>query len=124
MGQWDKGELSKLQLLDQVSRGEWHLTRDGSAICAALRFLWADPLTWGKLDGFAGYVHGSWSIGTTLAKGSGEDFSPGLRNRLGRPELPCSGSIASRLIPASVATTSSKASGRLTGRTSAVGGGR
>ncbi len=56
--QWDKGELSKLQLLDQVSRGEWHLTRDGSAICAALRFLWADPLTWGKLDGFAGYVHG------------------------------------------------------------------
>lgn len=56
--QWDVGGVSLAEVQQQVSQGEWHVARDGDAVCGALRLLWSDPAVWQADDGLAVYVHG------------------------------------------------------------------
>ncbi|HEX8496931.1 MAG TPA: GNAT family N-acetyltransferase, partial [Actinomycetales bacterium] len=60
--QWGPGEVEAAEVAEQVSAGEWFVTRsedDGPpVVVAALRLLWADEQVWGPMPPDAAYVHG------------------------------------------------------------------
>jgi GNAT superfamily N-acetyltransferase len=56
--QWRPGAVGPAAIADQLQRGEWHVVRRASGLCAGLRLLWSDPSLWQGDDRFAAYVHG------------------------------------------------------------------
>lgn len=59
IAQWSPGETKPSDFLEQISREEWHLVRDGNHVAAAVRLLDDDPDIWSD-SGIApaGYIHG------------------------------------------------------------------
>ena len=70
--QWSPGETKPSDFLEQISRQEWHLVRDGDHVAAAVRILDGDPDIWPD-SGIApaGYVHGLMVSRTHAGQGLG-----------------------------------------------------
>ncbi|MBH0775616.1 GNAT family N-acetyltransferase [Nocardia sp. NEAU-351] len=58
IAQWLPGEYPAATVAAEISRGEWFVWRDESALIGAVRLIWSDPEFWGADDAAAGYVHG------------------------------------------------------------------
>ncbi len=56
--QWRPGGLSSAEVGAQIEAGEWHVARNGEAVCGAFRLLWSDEPVWRAENAFAAYVHG------------------------------------------------------------------
>jgi GNAT superfamily N-acetyltransferase len=72
--QWREGEVTPADVAAQIGRGEWHVVREGAALCAAGRLLWSDPDVWRERDRLAAYVHGLVVDRRLAGRGLGSTF--------------------------------------------------
>lgn len=70
--QWTPGEVSQVQILEQIQRAEWWVLRHGGHLVAAVRVLTQDPLIWpDSATARATYVHGLMVARTASGQGLG-----------------------------------------------------